>query len=770
MALFDFKPKNTPEQDANLVGRSKKRASAPVKLKAGETLSDKIKNMRALVEKHLGKFRDEYILIKEEEDLIKYLRVLAKDELFAIDTETTSLDPMTCTLVGVSLYSVSNKPAYIPLNHISNMTGQRLTNQLTVEQFTKCFKQLKCDGLKPVFFNAKFDMRVLYHQADFKTKDNEYLLKPYFDGYIAAKCLNENEPVCKLKPLYTKYCLNGKGDAFSFSDLFKGVPFNYIPFDTAYLYAAHDAFTTYQLFMYQKPFLDTNNDECIKRDLQGIANVFNEIEMPIIPVVAKMEDTGITINLGYQQNLAIKYEQILIEKRHNFDEVVQMYEKEIAEFKLKNPEHKLQDPINVNSPDQVKELFYDIIGLDNGQRGKNARSTQEKYIEKIDHPIVRALLDYREFSKLMTTYITKMPNEINPNTGRIHCSFNQYGAVTGRFSSSDPNMQNIPSKNKDIRPMFTASPGCVLMSSDYSKQEAIIAAVMSNDEIMLKGIEEGKDIYSVIASVAFELPYEQCVEKNPDGSTYKEGKERREKAKAIVLGVMYGKGIKAIAEDLKVSMKIAQQINDTIMTTFPGLYDFMMDSQQMAIDYGYVTTFWGRKRRLPDMQLEPYEFSWANGISNNFDPLEFGGQEGPVEVPIELKEKYTRLLCDAFGYKAKVNILEMAKSENLKIKDNTMLRADAERQCVNSRVQGSAADLTKMAMKMVGENQRLKELGFKLILQVHDELIAECPKENASECADLFSLLMSEAGIDLGVRLKCDVSITECWSGKEITV
>jgi len=770
MALFDFKPKSTKESDVLTITKTSKKNSSPVKLKSGETLSDKIKNMRVLVEKHLGKYRDNYVLIKEEEDLVKYLRVMAKDTIFAIDTETTSLDAMTCTLVGVSLYSPSNKPAYIPLNHISNMTGMRLTNQLTTEQFTKCFKDIYTDKMKPVFFNAKFDIRVLYHQADFKNEDGSYLLKPYFDGFLAAKCLNENEPVNKLKPLYTKYCLGGKGDAFSFGDLFKGIPFNYVPHDTAYLYAAHDAYITYELYRYQEQFLNTNNDECIKRDLQGVANVFNEIEMPIIPVVAEMQDNGIGIDMEYQKHLAVKYEQLLKDTQAEFYQVVKMYDKEIAQFKKENPEHKIQEPINIASPAQVAELLYDIIGLDNKQKGSKTRSTEEKCIAHIDHPAVHTLLKCREFEKLMTTYITKMPNELNPKTGRIHCSFNQYGAVTGRFSSSDPNMQNIPAKNKDIRPMFVASPGCVLMSSDYSKQEAVIAAVMSKDETMLKGIEEGKDIYSVIAAVALELTYEECCEKNPDGSYNKEGSERRNKAKAIVLGVMYGKGIKAIAEDLKVSKRIAQKINDTIMTTFPGLQSFMDESQQMAIDYGFVTTYWGRKRRLPDMQLQPYEFSWVNGLSNDFDPLEFGSSSEISEVPIELQEKYTRLLCDAYGFKAKQPIYEMAKAENIKIKDNTMLVSDAEKQCVNSRVQGSAADLTKIAMRFIGENQQLKDLGFRLILQVHDELIAECPKENAKECSKLFSDLMGDAGLDLGIRLKCDVEITERWYGEAVEV
>ena len=766
MALFDFKPRSTPEQDRLLASKASKKNAAPVKLNKGETISDKIKNMRVLVEKNLGQFRDKYILIREEEELREYLRVLAEDKTFAIDTETTSLDPMTCTLVGVSLYSLNTKPAYIPLNHVSNMTGMRLTNQLTVEQFTKCFKEIYSDKLNIILFNAKFDMRVLYHQADFKTKDGHYLFKPYFDGYLAAKCLNENEQVNKLKPLYTKYCCEGKGDSFSFGDLFKGIPFNYVPHDIAYLYAAHDAYITYELYKYQHQFLSTNSDECIKRNLQGVAHVFNEIEMPIIPIVAEMQDNGIGIDLPYQQTLVTKYSALLEQKQQEFYDVVKMYEKEIIQFKKQNPDSKIQDPINIASPPQIAELLYDIIKLDNKQRGNKSRSTEEKYIKDIDHVVVKTLLECREFEKLMSTYITKMPNEINPKTGKIHCNFNQYGAVTGRFSSSDPNMQNIPSKNEDIRPMFIPSPGCVLMSSDYSKQEAIIAAVMSNDAVMLKGIEEGKDIYSVIAAVAFGLTYEECCEHKPDGSKFKEGKERRNKAKAIVLGVMYGKGIKAIAEDLKVNIKVAQQINDTIMTTFPGLQQFMEDSFRMAEDYGYVTTFWGRKRRLPDMQLPQYEFTWIGGVSNNFDPLDFGTEQTVEEVPMEIQEKYASLLNKAFGHKAKVPIYEMAKAENIKIKDNSLIRAEAVRQCVNSRVQGSASDLTKMAMNLVGSSKELRKLGFKLILCIHDELIGECPEENADKCSVIFADLMSDAGLDLGVRLKCDVEITRRWGEK----
>ena len=343
------------------------------------------------------------------------------------------------------------------------------------------------------------------------------------------------------------------------------------------------------------------------------------------------------------------------------------------------------------------------------------------------------------------------------------------GTDTGRFSSADPNMQNIPSRNTDIRQMFVASEGHYLLSSDYSQQEPRITAHMSRDEKLIDAYRQGKDLYVEIASIAFGLPYEDCMEYNADGTINPAGRERRGQSKAIVLGVCYGKGVPAIAEDLGISREQAQKIYDQIMRAFPGLERFMIESQNMARELGYVDTVWGRKRRLPNMQLDRYEFTYSGKTPVNFDPLAFD-QEVSNEVPEGIKRKYTAMLDRAYGRQAKSAIIEQAKREGISIKDNSGYIAEATRQCVNSRIQGSAADMTKKAMLLVGNDAQLKEWGFRLLLTVHDELIGECPKENVKQVAERFSALMIEAAKDLDVPSKCDVVITERWYGEPLDI
>ena len=315
--------------------------------------------------------------------------------------------------------------------------------------------------------------------------------------------------------------------------------------------------------------------------------------------------------------------------------------------------------------------------------------------------------------------------------------------------------------------MFVASPGHVLLSSDYSAQEPRITAHLCQDPKMIKAYQDGKDLYAEMASLAFGFPYEECLEFRPDGTKNPEGKERRSQAKAIFLGICYGKGVKSIGEDLRVTTQKAQQIYDSVLKEFPGLKQFMLDSEEMARTLGYVDTIWGRKRRLPNMQLEPYEFSiTADYGAKEFDPLaDDEDEEIPTEIDEATKQRYLRLLNRTYSRREKEAIKAKALAEGIKIKDNGGFIAEATRQCVNARVQGSAADMTKKAMILVGNDQQLKEWGFKLLLPVHDELIGECPEENAKAVAKRFSQLMVEAAADLCVPSKGDVEVSRRWYG-----
>ena len=310
------------------------------------------------------------------------------------------------------------------------------------------------------------------------------------------------------------------------------------------------------------------------------------------------------------------------------------------------------------------------------------------------------------------------------------------------------------------------------MSSDFSQQEPKCLAALcrqQGDSHMYDTFMAGKDLYSEIASKAFNKPYDLCKEFNPDGSTNKEGKERRTQAKSILLGVLYGRGEASIAEQLRCSTDKAIQIKRSVFDAFPAIEKFEQDSLDMAYNLGYVTTVCGRKRRLPNYQLPYYDFQYLDGHAPSDDVLDFDG-EGSAEVPDAVIDKYLRLLKNARPWEKK-KIFERANKEGIWIIDNSTKIADAERQCVNARIQGSAADLTKLAMIKLIRDKRLKELGFKLLIPVHDEVIAECPEVNVRECSGRLSSIMSGAAEEiLRMPIKCDVVITERWYGEPINL
>ena len=766
--LFNLPPRATRAGDSLLAKKASKknRAAAGISIKGGGGLLERISTINAMVNKVLGKYQDRYEVIRDEESFEKYIDEAIKVGYIAIDTETNSLDPITCTLAGLCLYVPGTKAVYIPLHHVSYVTGIEIENQVPDEFADNQMARIKEAGVKVIMFNAKFDIRVIKNQLGTE-------LTAYWDGYLAARLLNENEPENNLKALHKKYCMRGEGDAFGFDSLFKGIPFTHIPVNTGYLYAARDAEITFELFEFQRPFLTEDDPVCIERDLTGPAFVFNHIEMPLINIVAEMEDTGVAFDFEFAESLSKEYNQKLEEAKEKFYRLCDDFGKDLDDYReRKGAANKLEYPINISSAQQLAIMLYDILKIKPVDKDK-PRGTGEEILQKINHPVVKAILEYRGIAKLLSTYIEKMPAIANPKTRRIHASFNQIGADTGRFSSSDPNMQNIPSHNNEIRKMFRASDGYVLLSSDYSAQEPRITAHMSKDEKMIKAYRDGKDLYVEIASIAYNLPYDECKEFRADGTKNSKGKERRNAAKAIVLGICYGKGVAAIGEDLGVSKKKAQEIYDKVMVSFPGLRQLMEDSENMARDLGFVTTVWGRKRRLPNMQLPPYEFSYIDGVPKDFDPLfddEEEFEDGVIEVDEETKQRYLNQLSRTYSWKEKENIKARAKEQGILIKDNGGYIAEATRQCVNSRIQGSAADQTKLAMIAVGNDKKLKDLGFRMLLAVHDELIGECPKENAKEVADRFSQLMVEAAKDLSVPSKCDVEITERWYGEPLQI
>lgn len=297
---------------------------------------------------------------------------------------------------------------------------------------------------------------------------------------------------------------------------------------------------------------------------------------------------------------------------------------------------------------------------------------------------------------------------------------------------------------------------------------------------MYQSFMEGKDLYSEIASKAFNMPYDECREFRPDGTTNKAGKERRTQAKSVLLGVLYGRGEASIGEQLHVSTQKAKDIKESVFKGFPAIKQFEQDSIDMAHDLGYVTTVCGRKRRLPDMMLDEFEFVWKDGCAPDDDLLDFDDdlafdEDGNpryenADVPYD-RQRYYRQKLKGCRFWERKKWYDKASEEGIRIIDNGLKIADATRQCVNSRIQGSAADLTKLAMVALDTDERLKELGFRLLVPVHDEVIAECPVENVKECSELLSSIMSKAAEQiLDMPISCDVELSYAWYGDSLTI
>lgn len=284
---------------------------------------------------------------------------------------------------------------------------------------------------------------------------------------------------------------------------------------------------------------------------------------------------------------------------------------------------------------------------------------------------------------------------------------------------------------------------------------------------------EGKDIYSEIASKAFHkdattfYTYDECKEFDAEGNKNPpEYKERRARAKKVLLASLYGMTVSTIAEDLEITLDEAQAIKDSVFVGVPAIGQFEERSLEMAHTLGYVTTVCGRKRRLPDIQLPEYTFEWQTGYEPEGDILDF--DETEVEVPYSKVAYYTRKLNNARGWKQRDSVVEEAGKEHILIFNNRGKIAEATRQTVNSRIQGSSADLTKIAMIKLYNSERLRELGFRILITIHDEILGECPEENARECAELLAKTMCDSAEEiLDMPMKCDVEVARSWLGKE---
>lgn len=430
------------------------------------TIQEKIPIIAEKVYSTLGDYKEETILIQTREELHNYIDKAIQNNIIAIDTETNnSLDPLTCLLMGACIYTPTQKQAYIPLHHINPDTNELLPNQLTEQDIAEEFERLS--DTRIIMHNGKFDYQVIKCTVGVP-------LAIYWDTMIAAKILDENEFSAGLKQQYVSK-IDPSIEKYSIEGLFEGLPYAIFPPELFALYAATDAYMTYKLYEWQvNQFEKPANKQILK--------LFFDIEMPIVIVTAEMELTGVEIDKEYAARLSMKYHKQLEAVDEKINAELSTLEPKINAWKStpdaqlnisKNPNTiktkamQLSDPISLNSPTQLAILLYDILKVPVKDK-KAPRGTGEPILKQLDLPICSLILEKRGLEKLIGTYIDKLPAEVNQKTNRLHAKFNQLGAQTGRLSSSNPNLQNIPSSNKAIRMMFKATDGYKMVGADFS--------------------------------------------------------------------------------------------------------------------------------------------------------------------------------------------------------------------------------------------------------------------------------------------------------------
>lgn len=596
----------------------------------------------------LNSIEVDYQLIDTEAKRQEIIEKLLSTEIFALDTETTGTEPMMADLVGMSFSDAKNKAYYVPVpaNHDEALK--------IVQAFKPVFENVK--SMK-VGQNIKYDMIMLHHYGVevkgplFDTMLAHYVLQPELRhnmDYLAEIYLH-------YKTIHIDELIGAKGkNQKNMRDL--------EPIDI-YRYACEDADVTLQL----KSILE----EEMKKE--GVGQLFYEIEMPLVPVLVNMETNGVLLDTE-----ALKQTSVLYNQRMN------EIEQEI--YKLANVK------FNISSPKQVGDiLFKDMKLIEKPKKTKTGQYvTSEEVLESLrhKHPIVGKILEYRGLKKLLSTYIDNLPELINPRTGRIHTSFNQAVTATGRLSSSNPNLQNIPVRDddgKEIRKCFIPDPGCEFFSADYSQIELRIMAHLSGDANMIDAFNHDQDIHAATAAKIYKVSMEEV------------SKDMRRKAKTANFGIIYGISVFGLAERMGVERSEARQLIDGYFETYPQIKAYMDKSIEMARENGYVETIFHRKRYLPDINSR-----------------------------------------------------------------NATVRGYAERNAINAPIQGSAADIIKVAMAHIYQRFRTYNLKAKMILQVHDELNFSVPTAE-KEMVEKIVMEEMERAYLMQVPLKADSGWGKNW-------
>ncbi|MGB0473642.1 MAG: DNA polymerase I [Porticoccaceae bacterium] len=595
-----------------------------------------------------------YETILDADQFSIWLQKLENSALIAVDTETTSLDYMVADLVGLSVAVEPGSAAYIPFGHDYLGAPAQLPKATVINALKPI---LENPQIKKVGQNLKYDISVLAQQGiELKGVAFDTMLESYVLDSVATRHDMDSLALHYLDKQTTSFTdIAGKGAS--------QLTFNQIALDQAGPYAAEDADITLRLHRALWPQVEPQ---------LPLRTLFQEIELPLIKVLSRIERTGALVD----DTLLFQQSQELAER--------------LAELETQAWELAGQQ-FNLASPKQLAEILFEKLEIPVVKKtAKGAPSTKEEVLQELalDYPLPKVLLEHRGLAKLKSTYTDKLPTMINAATKRIHTSYHQAGTATGRLSSSDPNLQNIPirtAEGRRVRQAFIAPPGHCLIAADYSQIELRIMAHLSGDQNLLKAFEQGQDVHSATAAEVFGVNLAQVT---PD---------QRRSAKAINFGLIYGMSAFGLARQLNISRKQAAEYIELYFSRYPGVQNYMNQVRHAAAENGYVETHFGRRLYLPEINSR-----------------------------------------------------------------NGMRRQAAERTAINAPMQGTAADIIKLAMINVDNWLQSHQLKSRMIMQVHDELVLEVPEDEYQLVANGVKECM-ESAASLQVRLVVDVGRGDNW-------
>ena len=702
----------------------------------------------------LNKYKDKYLILTNNNDIKDYFDTIVSNGIAAIDTETTGLRFFNDKVVGICLYTPNKKACYIPTGHINDITNEPIKENATSDYIKLQFD--RCSNVKWIFHNATFDIPMLYSYCDIE-------LKCYWDTMIGARMYRSDNKISHgLKELYFNYVSKDDDVPIHFSDLFKAKTYEKLPIDVVYLYAAGDAYKTYKVYEWELDYFNKPENDKMYKTLINL-------EFPNVQIASQMSINGIFLDEDKRQQMSIKYHKILDNVYNNYVRELSKFSNKINNYKGKT---KIEYPINPNSAVQLKVLLYDILEY----ATEYGADTGNKTLRQHNTDLCKAIIDYRKIYKLVNTYIDKLKDEVSPITHKVHTHFNSYGTATSRYSSDMPNLLNIPSRDFDllltkehinaseVRTLFVPHKNNVFISVDYSRQEPTVMAILSKDEALMSILKSGRDIYSGMASIMFNLPYEQCVEHNADGTLNKSGKAIRNKSKNTTLGINYGMGDKSLSLQIGCSIEEARNIRTKYLSAFSQLSNWVDNLKHNVKQTGYVETFCGNRRYLEDYNLQPFVVKSKSSSTDNIYDCLFCEPRQISDPEAESIEHKLNVLYSNKDYRS-LSALKKEVSKDYKVVDNTLKIADAEREILNSVIQGSAANGTKTTIMSINNNKEFIKFGASLCLQIYDEVLIECPKKNANKVCKLIKQVMTNDMEKLfGYPIDTDSDIMDCWN------